>query len=104
MINKIQVEEMIKYVQWHSACGGEPPSEWWDEFLLIFTEDVDETIEFLTGCNEEEIHCMSQIFEEISSGLQSYKFIEFIKSLQKKFPNIKMELSIYWAEQAIQED
>ncbi|HBF4992436.1 TPA: hypothetical protein KOP46_000329 [Clostridioides difficile] len=104
MIDRNTVEFMIRYTKWHADCGGDAPSEWWDEFPKMFTKNLEETIKFLGDCNEEEIYWLSEIFEEISSGLQSKEFIDFIKRLQKKFPNIDMELSIHWAEQAIQED
>ena len=66
---------------------------------LIASED--ETIEFINNCNEHDIYWLSEIFEDISEIFQSQKFIEALKNVQAKYPNLDLETDIMFAEKAL---
>ncbi|AFY93470.1 hypothetical protein [Chamaesiphon minutus] len=61
----------------------------WNQLTQLLSEDEQETIDFLDSCNDENIiNNISSIFDNISSNLQSNKFIKCLKRLEIKFPNL----------------
>ena len=85
MINKVRIKELIK------ERG----------FLPQDAEQRDDTIEFINNCDEHDIYWLSEIFEDISEVFQSEKFIEALKSVQTKYPNLDLESDIMFAEKAL---
>lgn len=72
----------------------------WNQLTQILSESEQETIDFLDSCNDENIiNNISSVFDDISSNLQSDKFIECLKRLEIKFPNLflypMIEAAIY---------
>ena len=49
--------------------------------------------------NEKEILFVSEVFEEIAYNLQSNRYIECLKSISQKYPNLNLEDSIEVAEE-----
>ena len=61
----------------------------WNQLAELLSENEQETIEFLDSCNDENvINNISSVFDDISSNFQSEKFIECLKRLEIKFPNL----------------
>lgn len=73
--------------------------ECWDKMVKLLSQDVDETVQYLGNCSEEEIYFISEIFEDISEQLQSEKYILCLRELDKKFPNLNMTDDIDLAEE-----
>lgn len=73
----------------------------WEELSDVLSEDEQVTIDFLENCTEEQLYWISEVFEEISMKLQSKKFIDCIKKLEKKFPQLDLAHDIEVAESYI---
>lgn len=78
--------------------------EYWCKLTNELSQNEGETIEFLDECSEYEINWLSEIFEDISEKFQSIKFINFLRSLQKKYPSIDLRKDIEYAEKQIKAD
>ena len=55
-----------------------------EELIEVLSKDEHSTIEVLKQLNEVEILYTSEVFEEIAYNLQSRKYIECLKQIQKK--------------------
>lgn len=75
--------------------------EKWAEIAIILSENIDETIEYLNNCNEEEIYWISEVFDDISEQTKSIKFIECIEKISEKYPNLDLEKDIFYARKAL---
>jgi len=56
----------------------------------------------LLKCTPDEISTMGGYFEDVSYNLQSQEFIDFLRELQQKYPEIDMEMDIQWAIDAME--
>lgn len=72
--------------------------ECWEKMIDILSVDIQQTIAYLENCTQEELYYISEIFEDISERLQSKTFIECLRKLNKKFPELKMTQDIDLAE------
>lgn len=72
--------------------------ECWDKMTEILSQDIDETIQYLENCSEEDLYFISEIFEDISEKVKSEKYIGCLRKLDKKFPNLNMTRDIDIAE------
>ncbi|RDU25279.1 hypothetical protein [Anaerosacchariphilus polymeriproducens] len=75
--------------------------ECWDEIVVNLSESCEETIKYLEECSEEYIYYISEVFEDISEQLQRQEFIECLRKLEKKFPNLNLKKDIDIAEEYI---
>lgn len=73
----------------------------WNELIKIFTYDEMSTIAYLNNCCKENIEWISEIFEDISEQLQSFRFIECIKRLAIKYPDLDLEQDISYAKKVL---
>lgn len=76
-------------------------NEIWKEIVNILKDDEEGTISFLKQSEKEELYWLSEIFEELSSELQSKKYIKCLLELQEKYPDIEMEEDIKYAIQSL---
>lgn len=67
--------------------------------IEILSKNEKDTILVLNQLNEKEILLASEVFEEIAYNLQSTKYIECLKSISYKYPNLNLEDSIEVAEE-----
>ncbi|GGI17977.1 hypothetical protein [Gottfriedia solisilvae] len=72
--------------------------EYWDWLTELLSINVSDTIKFLNSCSEREIYWISEIFEDISAKVSSIDYIECLKELDKKFPNLMLSNVIKIAE------
>lgn len=72
--------------------------ECWKKMVDILSEDVQQTVVYLENCTQEELYYISEIFEDISQRVQSQMFIECLRKLDKKFPELEMTHDIDLAE------
>lgn len=75
--------------------------ECWNKMIDILSQDVYETIVYLEGCSEDHIYYVSEVFEDISEKLQSKEYIDCLRKLDKKFPDLHMTKDIDLAEELI---
>lgn len=73
----------------------------WEDITGILSENEENTIIYLDNCSKDELYWISEVFEEISGNLQSYKFIECLRRLDVKFPELDMTKDINLAEDYI---
>ena len=59
---------------------------------LICLKDINETVAYLENCSEEDIYFISEVFEDVSEQLQSKEYIECLRKLDDKFPNLDMTI------------
>lgn len=76
--------------------------EYWAKITEYLSKNVLETINFLSNCSEKELFWLREVFEDISSNLQSKDFIDCLKKLQAKYPNLDMETDIKYAIEALE--
>ncbi len=64
--------------------------------IKLFTRNVQETIDFLDNdCIGEQLIWLSEVFDEISSKLQSWDFIDALYRCAKRHPKESEEYYIY---------
>ncbi|MET3195194.1 hypothetical protein [Bacillus sp. OAE603] len=73
--------------------------EYWDRITELLSINVIETINYLNSCSEKEIYWISEIFEDISAKVSSIDYIECLKKLDKKYPNLMLSKDIKIAEE-----
>lgn len=66
--------------------------------VKILSSNIYETIEYLENCSEEDLYFISEIFEDISEQLKSKEFIDCLRKLDIKFPDLDMTKDIDLAE------
>lgn len=62
----------------------------WEELIEILSKDEDSTIECLYLCTSDEVNWLSEVFEDISYNLQSRRYIECLKKLDIKYPELNL--------------
>lgn len=72
-----------------------------EKMIDILSVDIQQTVVYLENCTQEELYYISEIFEDISERLQSQTFIECLRNLDEKFPELKMTKDIDLAEMYI---
>lgn len=67
----------------------------------ILSCNIYETIEYLEKCSKEDLYFISEIFEDVSEQLKSKEFIDCLRKLDTKFPELDMTKDIDLAEEYI---
>lgn len=70
----------------------------WNKMIEILSRNVQDTIEYLENCSEEDLFYISEIFEDVSERLKSKEYIICLRKLDKKFPQLNMSSDIDLAE------
>ncbi|AGX44477.1 hypothetical protein [Clostridium saccharobutylicum] len=70
----------------------------WDELIELLSKDEDNTIECLNLCTNSEVDWLSEVFEDVAYNLQSRRYIECLKKLDIKYPELNLTRSITIAE------
>lgn len=101
MIDNNQIEKIIKE---RKEMHPDDPRviEKWNELTQIFIQNEESTIAYLNSCCKENIDWISEIFEDISEQLQSYRFIECIEQLSIKYPDLNLEQDILYAKEVLE--
>lgn len=78
--------------------------EWeliFNDKIRILCENLEETINFISSCNEEEFDWVSNAFEDIVLHFKSADLLRVIKENSKKFPNLNISDEIIFAEKSL---
>ena len=97
-------ENMIKIIEERKKKHIEDDygiQECWEKIVDILSVDVQQTVMYLENCTQEELYYISETFEDISQRLQSQTFIECLRKLDEKFPDLEMTQDIDLAETCI---
>ncbi len=70
----------------------------WDELIELLSKNEDNTIECLCLCTSNEVDWLSEVFEDIAYNLQSRRYIECLKKLDVKYPELNLNRCILTAE------
>lgn len=73
--------------------------DYWAAFTELLSRDIDQNIEFLDRCTEDEIYWLGEVFEDISYQVNSRAFIDCLKRLEKKYPDLDLANDIKTAEE-----
>jgi len=93
----------LEIIDMMTQDGASPPlDEYWGEIIDVLSQDVDKTKELLLKCTPDEINRMGGYFEDVSERLQSQEFIDLLRELQKKYPEIDIKMDIQWAIDALE--
>lgn len=78
--------------------------EIFEEKKNLLCENLQETMQFIDSCTQEEFYWISNAFEDISEKYKSTEFIECLRRNQKRFPEIceHIEMEIDFAIKALQ--
>ena len=100
MINEMKIKELIRELE---LLHPDDPQikDYWEVLTNEMSADENETIEFINNCTEHEIYWLSTIFEDISFNFQSPYFIEVLNNIQKKYPQLNLEMDIMYAEMSL---
>lgn len=92
----------LQIIDMMTQNGASPPlGDYWNPIVDVLSQDFATTKELLLNCTPAEIDRMGGYFEDVSERLQSQEFIELLRELQQKYPDIDMELDIQWAIDAL---
>lgn len=64
------------------------------ELIELLSQDEVRTITILKQLSEEEILYTSEVFEEIAYNLQSLRYIDCLRSIEKKYPRLNISDAI----------
>lgn len=101
MISNEDREKFINLVKAMKSADPQNEIFWQNNFqqrLEILTKDLDNTIDYINTCSEDELYYISECFEELSEHFQSQKLIDCVKNNISRFDNpelqaeLKMEL------------
>jgi hypothetical protein len=65
-----------------------------EELIHILSQNEKDTIDFLKKCSKEEALWVSEVFEEIAYHLQSVEYINTLKGVDQKYPELKLNDTI----------
>ncbi|HDM9419583.1 TPA: hypothetical protein ACF2N8_001946 [Listeria monocytogenes] len=68
------------------------------KMTALLSRNEDTTMKYLENCDADDLYWISEIFEDISANLKSQKFIDYLRKLDKKFPELEMTQDIDIAE------
>ncbi|MGG0731260.1 hypothetical protein [Bacillus paramycoides] len=74
----------------------------WNEIIEVLSENEENTIKYLENCSKEDLYWISEVFEDIAESVQSKEFINCLRRLDKKFPELEMTKDIDIAESYIE--
>ncbi|MBC2283528.1 hypothetical protein [Listeria booriae] len=74
----------------------------WNEMTELLSQNEMETINYLEESTEKDLYYISEIFEDVSEQFQSEQFINCLRKLDKKFPELDMTQDIDIAESYIE--
>jgi len=98
-INKIK--ELIDWRKKLKNVEGIVEDYYWKPLIDLLSKNQEETVDFLENCDAEELYWISEIFEDLSERFQSVSFVEVLKKLQDKYPDIDLKQDIQAAEYAL---
>lgn len=102
MIDKNKISCDLKYIEAMTQNGASPNlDEYWNEIVNMLSQNLNETKEYLSNCDEHEIWLMSGYFEDISYNFQDEKFVDFLCKWQEDHPNVDIKQDIQWAKDAL---
>lgn len=77
--------------------------EYWERMTELLSVSIVETILFFNTCSEQEVYWLSEIFEDIAYKVNSMEFIQCLKRLDKKYPDLDLSYDIKIAEEFMEE-
>lgn len=100
MINEMKIKDLIKELE--KLHPDDPRiKDYWEQLTKEMSISEAEAIEFISNCNEHEVYWLSAIFEDVSLNLQSRRFIDVLKEIQKKYPQLDLQMDIMYAEMSL---
>ena len=78
-------------------------SEKWDEMVHLIGGCFTDVETAFDSLNEEEMEYASEIFEDLSTRLQSKQLLSYFKKLQIKYPHINMQSDLDYAKKALEQ-
>ncbi len=61
-----------------------------EKLINLLSISARDTIEFLESCNKDEVLLISEVFEEIAYNLQSNDYINCLKIIDMKYPDLNL--------------
>lgn len=71
---------------------------YWEKLTELLARDEKATLNYLNFCNEDEMLWISEVFEDVALQLKSKEYIECLKKIDIKYPNLKLTRHIKIAE------
>lgn len=92
MLTKIANQIINKRAKLHP---NDPAVErYWKQLTELLSEDLENTISLLDNCDEETAGWLSEVFEDVSYNLQSVEYINCLKRLAQKYPELNLDFII----------
>lgn len=82
-----------------------PTKDCWDEEIDILTEDIDDAINFIKTCTEEEFYWLSEVFDDVISKTQSQQLYQAMVDRNEALENPEYKESnktdLFYAKEAL---
>ena len=102
MTDKELVRHNLQIINAMTQDGASPPlDEYWNEIVDLLSQNMEQTRQLLFSLEAEEIARIGGYYEDVAYNLKDYAFIDLMKELQQKYPEIDMEMDIQWAIDAL---
>lgn len=101
MTDYVYLKNLIKERAKYDPNDDYLTEKYWNTMVEFLGKNEQNAIEFISECNEDEVPWVAEIFDDLSLKFQSRHFIDYIKSLQSKFPNLDIDVDIKSAEDMI---
>lgn len=62
----------------------------WKEMTDLLSENLDVTLQFMQSCNEGDAEMISEVMDDVSNRLRSRSFIEALKQMNARLPNLNI--------------
>lgn len=96
IMDKIIVERKNKHIEDDYGI-----QNCWNRMIEILSNNINETVSYLDNTSEENIYYISEVFEDVSAQLQSKEYIDCLRRLDNKFPNLNITKDIDLAKKYI---
>jgi hypothetical protein len=73
----------------------------WAEMTNLLSEQEKNTITYLEKCSKSDLYWVSEIFEDVARNIRSQSFIDCLRILDKRYPDLEMRGDIDLAENYI---
>jgi len=74
----------------------------WRSLTEIFTQNEEETINYLRNCPKEHLKWIKEVFDDISEEFKSEKFIDTLEYIEEKFPDLELSVDINYAKKYLE--
>ncbi|UBK38674.1 hypothetical protein KLF44_04475 [Clostridium perfringens] len=100
--DKKKIKELVEWWSSLPITNGMEEDYFWNPLIKLLSKNLDDTITFLNECSDKEINYISEVFPDLSENFESKKFIDKLREIQNKRPDLDINEEIKAAEYVIE--